>query len=313
MDSPQHPPLCWATVSPTNPDDHQRLLSALNELALQDSSLRVSTNKESGQTIIQFAGELHLEIIVDRLRSNFKIEASLGKPHVLYRETIRKSSQSEGKFIRQSGHKGQYAHVNIRMEPNPGNGYEFVNEITGGSIPEKYMTPIDAGIRQAMQGGVLAGHEMMDIKITLYDGSYHECDSTEMAFKIAAAMAFKEAAKKASPVLMEPVMSVEIVVPEDFIGVIVGDLNSRRGYIEGMEHRSGSQVIKATVPLSEMFGYATTMRSSTQGRATFAMHFARYEQRPKLPGDGDETAGVVATKPKPPTTGRGAASVNPLD
>jgi elongation factor G len=226
-------------------------------------------------------GELHLEIIVDRMMREYKVEANVGKPQVAYRETIRKNSQAEGKFIRQSGGKGQYGHVKIRLEPNPAKGYEFVNEITGGSIPKEFIKPVDAGIKEALEGGVLAGYEMVDVKATLYDGSYHDVDSSEMAFKIAGSMAFKEAAKKASPVLLEPVMSVEVVVPEDFMGVIVGDLNSRRGRIEGMEHRAGSQVIRAMVPLSEMFGYATNMRSSTQGRATFSMHFARYEEAPR--------------------------------
>ncbi len=254
---------------------------ALSRLAQEDPTFRVSTDADSGQTIIEGMGELHLEIIVDRMMREYKVEANVGKPQVAYRETIRKNSQAEGKFIRQSGGKGQYGHVKIRMEPNPGKGYEFENEITGGSIPKEFIKPVDAGIKEALEGGVLAGYEMVDVKVTLYDGSYHDVDSSEMAFKIAGSMAFKEAAKKASPVLLEPVMSVEVVVPEDFIGVIVGDLNSRRGRIEGMEHRAGSQVIKAIVPLSEMFGYATNMRSSTQGRATFSMHFSRYEEAPR--------------------------------
>jgi elongation factor G len=254
---------------------------ALSRLAQEDPTFRVSTDPDSGQTIIEGMGELHLEIIVDRMMREYKVEANVGKPQVAYRETIRKNSQAEGKFIRQSGGKGQYGHVKIRMEPNPGKGYEFENDITGGSIPKEFIKPIDSGIKEAMEGGVLAGYEMVDVKVTLYDGSYHEVDSSEMAFKIAGSMAFKEAAKKASPVLLEPVMSVEVVVPEDFLGTIVGDLNSRRGRIEGMEHRAGSQVVRAIVPLSEMFGYATHMRSSTQGRATFSMHFARYEEAPR--------------------------------
>src|SRR5262249_11048400 len=196
--------------------------------------------------------------------------------------TIRKQSQAEGKYIRQTGGSGQYGHVKIRIEPNePGKGYEFLNEVVGGTVPKEYVKPVDQGIKEAMEGGILAGYEMVDVKAILYDGSYHEVDSSEMAFKIAGSMAFKEAARKASPVLLEPVMSVEVVVPEDFAGAIMGDLSARRGRIEGMEHRAGSQVIKAIVPLAEMFGYATHMRSSTQGRATYSMHFARYEEAPR--------------------------------
>jgi elongation factor G len=274
-------PVIAVAVEPKTKGDQEKMGLALSRLAQEDPTFRVSTDADSGQTIIEGMGELHLEIIVDRMMREYKVEANVGKPQVAYRETIRKNSQAEGKFIRQSGGKGQYGHVKIRMEPNPGKGYEFENEITGGSIPKEFIKPVDAGIKEALEGGVLAGYEMVDVKVTLYDGSYHDVDSSEMAFKIAGSMAFKEAAKKASPVLLEPVMSVEVVVPEDFMGVIVGDLNSRRGRIEGMEHRAGSQVIKAVVPLSEMFGYATNMRSSTQGRATFSMHFARYEEAPR--------------------------------
>ena len=274
-------PVIAVAVEPKTKGDQEKMGLALSRLAQEDPTFRVSTDADSGQTIIEGMGELHLEIIVDRMMREYKVEANVGKPQVAYRETIRKNSQAEGKFIRQSGGKGQYGHVKIRLEPNPGKGYEFENDITGGSIPKEFIKPVDAGIKEAMEGGVLAGYEMVDVKVTLYDGSYHEVDSSEMAFKIAGSMAFKEAAKKASPVLLEPVMSVEVVVPEDFMGVIVGDLNSRRGRIEGMEHRAGSQVIKAIVPLSEMFGYATNMRSSTQGRATFSMHFSRYEEAPR--------------------------------
>jgi elongation factor G len=274
-------PVIAVAVEPKTKADQEKMGLALARLAQEDPTFRVSTDQDSGQTIIEGMGELHLEIIVDRMMREYKVEANVGKPQVAYRETIRKPSQAEGKFIRQSGGKGQYGHVKIRMEPNPGKGYEFENDITGGSIPKEFIKPIDAGIKEALEGGVLAGYEMVDVKVTLYDGSYHEVDSSEMAFKIAGSMAFKDAAKKASPVLLEPVMAVEVVVPEDFLGVIVGDLNSRRGRIEGMEHRAGSQVVKAMVPLSEMFGYATHMRSSTQGRATFSMHFARYEEAPR--------------------------------
>jgi elongation factor G len=227
-------------------------------------------------------GELHLEIIVDRMMREHKVEANVGKPQVAYRETIRKKAEAEGKYIRQTGGSGQYGHCKLRVEPNePGKGYEFVNEIVGGSIPKEFIKPIDNGVKEALEGGVLAGYPMVDIKVSLYDGSYHDVDSNEMAFKIAGSMAFKEAARRASPVLLEPVMSVEVVVPEEFMGVIIGDLNSRRGRIEGMEHRAGSQVVKAIVPLANMFGYVNEMRSSTQGRATYSMHFARYEEAPR--------------------------------
>jgi len=274
-------PVIAVAVEPKTKGDQEKMGLALARLAQEDPTFRVSTDQDSGQTIIEGMGELHLEIIIDRMMREYKVEANVGKPQVAYRETIRKNSEAEGKFIRQSGGKGQYGHVKLRIEPNPGKGYEFVNDISGGSIPKEYIKPVDAGIKEAMEGGVLAGYEMVDVKVTLYDGSYHEVDSSEMAFKIAGSMGFKEAAKKASPVLLEPVMSVEVVVPEDFLGVIVGDLNSRRGRIEGMEHRAGSQVVKSMVPLSEMFGYATHMRSSTQGRATYSMHFARYEEAPR--------------------------------
>src|SRR5213075_1441854 len=262
--------------------DQEKMGMALSKLAQEDPTFKVHTDPDSGQTIISGMGELHLEIIVDRMMREFKVEANVGKPQVAYRETIRRKGEAEGKYIRQTGGRGQYGHTKIRIEPNdPGKGYEFINDIVGGSIPKEFIKPVDQGIREAMEGGVLAGYELVDIKVTLYDGSYHEVDSDEMAFKIAASMGFKEAARKASPVLLEPIMSVEVVVPEEFMGVIIGDLNSRRGRIEGIEHRAGSQVIKAMVPLAEMFGYATQMRSSTQGRATYSMHFARYEEAPR--------------------------------
>jgi elongation factor G len=227
-------------------------------------------------------GELHLEIIIDRMMREFNVEANVGKPQVAYRETLRKKAEAEGKYIRQTGGSGQYGHVKLRIEPSgPGKGFEFENDIVGGSVPKEYIKPVEAGIREAMEGGVLAGYPMVDIKATLYDGSYHEVDSNELAFKIAASMGFKEAARKASPVLLEPVMSVEVVVPMEYMGTIIGDLNSRRGRIEGIEHRAGSEVVKSMVPLAEMFGYATQMRSNTQGRATFSMHFSRYEEAPR--------------------------------
>ena len=275
-------PVISVAVEPKTKGDQEKMGIALSKLAQEDPTFKVHTDPDSGQTIISGMGELHLEIIIDRMMREFSVEANVGKPQVAYRETIRKPSEAEGKFIRQTGGRGQYGHVKIRLEPQqPGTGYVFENEIVGGTVPKEYIKPVDQGIKEAMEGGVLAGYEMVDIKAILYDGSYHEVDSSEMAFKIAGSMAFKEAARKASPVLLEPVMSVEVVVPEDFAGAIMGDLSSRRGRIEGMEHRAGSQVIKAIVPLAEMFGYATHMRSSTQGRATYSMHFARYEEAPR--------------------------------
>jgi elongation factor G len=274
-------PVIAVAVEPKTKGDQEKMGIALSKLAQEDPTFKVHTDPDSGQTIISGMGELHLEIIVDRMMREFNVQANVGKPQVAYRETIRKPAEAEGKFIRQTGGRGQYGHVKVRIEPNPGKGYEFVNEIVGGVVPKEYIKPVDEGMREALEGGILAGYEMVDIKATLYDGSYHEVDSSEMAFKIAGSMAVKEAARRASPVLLEPVMSVEVVVPEDFAGAIIGDLSSRRGHISGMEHRAGSQVIKAIVPLSEMFGYATQMRSNTQGRATFSMHFARYEEAPR--------------------------------
>jgi len=275
-------PVISVAVEPKTKADQEKMGMALGRLAQEDPTFKVHTDPDSGQTIISGMGELHLEIIVDRMMREYKVEANVGKPQVAYRETIRKKSEAEGKYIRQTGGRGQYGHAKIRLEPQaPGMGYEFVNDIVGGSVPKEFIKPIDQGIKEAMEGGVLAGYEMVDVKAILYDGSYHDVDSNEMAFKIAGSMAFKEAARKASPVLLEPVMAVEVVTPEDYAGVIMGDLSSRRGRIEGMEHRAGSQVIKAIVPLAEMFGYATHMRSSTQGRAEYSMHFARYEEAPR--------------------------------
>ena len=275
-------PVISVAVEPKTKADQEKMGMALGRLAQEDPTFKVHTDPDSGQTIISGMGELHLEIIIDRMMREYKVEANVGKPQVAYRETIRRNSQGEGKYIRQTGGRGQYGHAKIRLEPQPpGTGYEFVNDIVGGSVPKEFIKPIDQGIKEAMEGGVLAGYEMVDVKAILYDGSYHDVDSNEMAFKIAGSMAFKEAARKASPVLLEPVMAVEVVTPEDYAGVIMGDLSSRRGRIEGMEHRAGSQVIKAIVPLAEMFGYATHMRSSTQGRAEYSMHFARYEEAPR--------------------------------
>jgi len=275
-------PVISVAVEPKTKADQEKMGMALGRLAQEDPTFKVHTDPDSGQTIISGMGELHLEIIVDRMMREYKVEANVGKPQVAYRETIRKHAEAEGKYIRQTGGRGQYGHAKIYLDPQPpGTGYEFVNEIVGGSVPKEFIKPIDQGIQEALEGGVLAGYPMVDVKATLFDGSYHDVDSNEMAFKIAGSMAFKEAARKASPVLLEPVMAVEVVTPEDYAGTIMGDLSSRRGRIEGMEHRAGSQVIKAIVPLAEMFGYATHMRSSTQGRAEYSMHFARYEEAPR--------------------------------
>jgi elongation factor G len=283
-------PVISVAVEPKTKADQEKMGMALSKLAQEDPTFKVHTDPDSGQTIISGMGELHLEIIVDRMMREYKVEANVGKPQVAYRETIRKKSEAEGKYIRQTGGRGQYGHAKIRIEPNePGKGYEFINDVVGGSVPKEFIKPIDQGIQEALEGGILAGYPMVDVKVELYDGSYHDVDSNEMAFKIAGSMAFKEAARKASPVLLEPVMAVEVVTPEDYAGVIMGDLSSRRGRIEGMEHRAGSQVIKAIVPLAEMFGYATHMRSSTQGRAEYSMHFARYEEVPR--GEADDIIG----------------------
>ena len=275
-------PVIAVAVEPKTKADQEKMSLALAKLAQEDPTFRVHTDPDSGQTIISGMGELHLEIIVDRMMREFKVEANVGKPQVAYRETIRSNAEAEGKYIRQTGGSGNYGHAKIRIQPNEaGKGYEFVNDIKGGVIPKEYIKPIDQGIQDAMLRGVLAGYEMVDIKVSLYDGSYHEVDSNEMAFKIAGSMAFKEAAKKAKPVLLEPMMDVEVTVPEEYMGTIIGDLNSRRGRIEGMEMVGGSQAIKAIVPLSTMFGYATQMRSSTQGRANYTMQFKQYEEAPR--------------------------------
>ncbi len=275
-------PVIEVAVEPKTKADQEKMGMALAKLAQEDPTFRVRTDQTNGQTIISGMGELHLEIIVDRMMREHKVEANVGKPQVNYRETIRTNAEAEGKYIRQSGGSGNYGHAKIRIEPNEtGKGYEFSNDTKGGSIPKEYVKPIDQGIQEAMQGGVLAGYEMVDIKVSLYDGSYHDVDSNEMAFKIAGSMAFKEAARKAKPVLLEPVMAVEVTVPEDYMGTVIGDLNSRRGRIEGMEMVGGVQAIKATVPLSTMFGYATNLRGSTQGRGNFSMQFAQYEEAPR--------------------------------
>jgi elongation factor G len=273
-------------IEPKTKADQEKMGIALSRLADEDPTFKVRTDEDSGQTIISGMGELHLEILVDRMRREHKVEANVGEPKVAFRETIRKKAEAEGKYIRQTGGSGNYGHCWLRVEPNePGKGYEFINDIKGGVVPKEYIKPIDQGIQGALELGILAGFPIVDVKVTLFDGSYHDVDSNEMAFKFAGSIAFKEAAKKASPVLLEPVMAVEVTVPEEHMGTIIGDINSRRGRIEGMEHLAGSQVIKAIVPLKEMFGYVNDIRSSTQGRASYTMQFARYEEAPRMIAD----------------------------
>ncbi len=275
-------PVISVAVEPKTKADQEKMSVALQKLAQEDPSFRVTTDEESGQTIISGMGELHLEIIVDRMLREFKVEAEVGQPQVAYRETIRKPVNQEYKYAKQTGGRGQYGHVFIKLEPQEqGKGYEFVNEIKGGVIPKEYIPAVDKGIQEAMQGGVIAGYPVEDVKVTLYDGSYHEVDSSEMAFKIAGSMAFKEAAKKANPVLLEPIMKVEVEVPEEFMGDVIGDLNRRRGQINAMGERGGNKIVDAFVPLAEMFGYSTDLRSATQGRATYSMEFDHYEEVPK--------------------------------
>ncbi len=277
MDFPA--PVIAVAIEPKTKADEEKLGLALNRLALEDPTFKVAVDHETSQTLISGMGELHLEIIVDRLLREFKVEANVGKPQVAYRETIRSKAEAHGRFVRQTGGRGQYGDVWLEVEPAaPGSGFVFENKIVGGAIPREYIPPCERGIREALETGVLAGYPMVDIKATLTDGTYHEVDSSEMAFKIAASMGFKEACKKARPVLLEPIMQVEVVAPEEYMGSVVGDLSSRRGRIVSMDARAGSQVIRATVPLAEMFGYATDLRSMTQGRATYTMQFARYEE-----------------------------------
>lgn len=274
-------PVISVAIEPKTKAGQEKMGIALAKLSEEDPTFRTYTDQETGQTIISGMGELHLEIIVDRLLREFKVEANVGKPQVAYKETITKAVDVEGKFVRQSGGRGQYGHVKIKMEPKErGTGYEFVNQIVGGVIPKEYIPAVDAGIQEAMLNGILGGYPVLDIKVTLYDGSYHEVDSSEMAFKIAGSMAFKEGMKKGNPVLLEPIMKVEVVVPEEYMGDVMGDINSRRGRVEGMEPRSGAQVIRGYVPLAEMFGYATDLRSKTQGRGTYVMQFSHYEPAP---------------------------------
>ena len=274
-------PVIRVAIEPKTKAGQEKMGIALAKLAEEDPTFKAYTDEETGQTIIAGMGELHLEIIVDRLLREFKVEANVGKPQVAYKETIRKNADVDMKYARQSGGKGQYGHVKIRIEPNPGKGYEFVNAVVGGAIPKEYIPAVDQGIQGAMLSGVLAGYNVVDVKVTLYDGSYHEVDSSEMAFKIAGSMAFKEAMRKADPVLMEPIMKVVVIVPDEYMGDIIGDLNSRRGMILGMDAVPGAQQINSEVPLSEMFGYATDMRSKTQGRGQYTMEPAHYAEVPK--------------------------------
>ncbi|MFC7782777.1 elongation factor G [Legionella taurinensis] len=279
MDFPD--PVIAVAVEPKTKADQEKMSIALGKLAQEDPSFRVHTDEESGQTIIQGMGELHLEIIVDRMKREFNVEANVGKPQVAYRETIKASVEQEGKFVRQSGGRGQYGHVWLKIEPNEaGAGYEFVNAIVGGVIPKEYIPAVDKGIQEQLQNGVIAGYPVVDVKVTLFDGSFHEVDSSEMAFKIAGSQCFKQGATKAKPVLLEPIMSVEVVTPEDYMGDVMGDLNRRRGLVQGMEDSPAGKVIRAEVPLAEMFGYATDVRSATQGRATYSMEFSRYAEAP---------------------------------
>ncbi len=274
-------PVISVAVEPRSKGDQEKMGIALSKLAQEDPSFRVRTDEESGQTIISGMGELHLEIIVDRMKREFKVEANVGAPQVSYRETIRVMVEQEGKFVRQSGGRGQFGHVYLRIEPQePGTGYEFVNQIVGGAVPKEYIPAVDKGVQEAMTSGIIAGFPVVDVKVSLYDGSYHEVDSSEMAFKIAGSMCFKEGARKAKPVLLEPVMKVEVVTPEDYMGDVMGDLNSRRGMVQGMEDAPSGKIIRAEVPLAEMFGYATDLRSATQGRATYSMEFSKYNEVP---------------------------------
>lgn len=275
-------PVIRVAIEPKTKAGQEKMGIALSKLAEEDPTFRTYTDEETGQTIIAGMGELHLEIIVDRLLREFKVEANVGEPQVAYRETVRRLADVDTKYARQSGGKGQYGHVKIKLEPNEkGKGYEFVNAVVGGAIPKEFIAPIDQGIQGAMQAGILAGYPVVDVKVTLYDGSYHEVDSSEMAFKIAASMAFKEAMRKADPVLLEPIMKVVVIVPEDYMGDVIGDLNARRGQIQGMEARAGAQQINALVPLAKMFGYATDLRSKTQGRGQYSMEPSHYEEVPK--------------------------------
>jgi elongation factor G len=278
-------PVISVVIEPKTKVDQEKLGLALSKLTQEDPTFKVYNDQETSQTIISGMGELHLEIVVDRLLREFNVAASVGKPQVAYKETIRRAAKADGRYVRQTGGRGQYGHAKIELEPLPGGKFEFSNEIVGGSIPRDYISSVEAGIKEAMEHGILAGYPVVDIKVKLYDGSYHEVDSSEVAFKIAGSMAFKKAAKEADPVLLEPIMQVEVVVPEEYMGDVINDLNARRGRISAMSSRGSTQIINASVPLAEMFGYATDLRSVTQGRATYTMHFAHYQEAPRQVGE----------------------------
>ena len=286
-------PVISVAVEPRSKADQEKMGIALGKLAAEDPSFTVATDDESGQTIISGMGELHLDILVERMKREFSVEANIGQPQVAYRETIRKSVDSEGKFVRQTGGRGQYGHVWLRIEPVEDNDYEFVDEIVGGVVPREYINAVDKGIQEQLANGVLAGYPLQGVKVTLYDGSYHDVDSSEVAFRVAGSMAMRSGALDANPVLLEPIMDVEVVTPEDYYGDIIGDLNRRRGVVHGMEDVPAGKAVRAGVPLSEMFGYATDMRSATQGRATFSMEFETYKQVP------DNIAEAIISKSKP--------------
>ncbi len=282
LESIQFPaPVIALAVEPKTKSDQEKLSNGLAKLMQEDPTFKVETDRDTGQTKISGMGELHLEIIVDRLKREFGVEANVGKPQVAYKETIRKSARGEGRYIKQTGGRGQYGHCKIEVGPAPGQSFVFENDISGGSIPREYIKPIEDGIREALDRGIMAGYPVVDVKVRLYDGSFHEVDSNEMAFKIAGSMAFQEAAKKAHPVLLEPIMKVEVVTPDDYTGAVTGDLSARRGHLEGQISRGGTQIITALVPLSNMFGYSTDLRSRTQGRATYSMHFEKYAEAPR--------------------------------
>jgi elongation factor G len=275
-------PVISIAVEPKTKADQEKMGLALSKLAQEDPSFRVATDQESNQTIISGMGELHLEIIVDRMKREFSVEANVGKPQVAYRETIRKPIEQEAKYIKQSGGRGQYGHVWLKLEPQEsGTGFEFVNAIVGGAIPREFINPVEKGIIEQMENGVIGGFPVVDVKVTLYDGSFHDVDSSEVAFKVAGSQAFKEGAKQAKPVILEPVMSVEAVTPKDYLGDVTGDLNRRRGIVLGMEDTVMGNIVKAEVPLSEMFGYSTSLRSMSQGRATYTMEFTKYAELPQ--------------------------------
>jgi elongation factor G len=274
-------PVIALAVEPKTKADQEKLGQGLGKLMAEDPTFRVETDKDTGQTKISGMGELHLEIIVDRLQREFGVAANVGKPQVAYKETIRKQAKGEGRYIKQTGGRGQYGHARIEVEPAPGEGFVFENDIVGGTIPKEFIKPTEEGIKEALERGIMAGYPVVDVKVRLYDGSYHDVDSSEMAFKIAGSMAFQDAAKKAQPVILEPIMKVEVVTPDDYTGAVTGDLTARRGHLEGQISRGGTQIITAMVPLSNMFGYSTDLRSRTQGRATYSMHFEKYAEAPR--------------------------------